>query len=367
MIPSVNDRECSLSQARDTESPLAGTDDDTELRAISIDQWHEFSRCHPDRMIFHHRCWIELLMEQYRLACRIPAVLRGGEIVAAAPFLKTRSLSGKRKYVSLPFTDYVHPLVARDDMRDELRSALIQDPVLCRSRAVLLRTDKPLTESLAPCRWIRHRLDIARPVAEIRKGFDRRVLQNLRRGEQGQLRYSTNTDAQSMETYYRLHLTTRRRLGVPVQPRSFFRRLQQRVVSQGVGFVGLVHHNETAIAAGVFLGDGDVLFAKYLASDHNALNLFPNEHLVFQTIQEAIARGHRVFDFGICPREQEGLRRFKLKWGTVESDIFHDNLLGGQERFGQDSGLLKLVKGVIRHSPPVVCQLVGELFYRFSY
>lgn len=336
-------------------------------RAISMDEWHGFAQQQPDRMIFHHRCWLELMMEQYGLKCHITGVEVDNEIVAAAPFLRTRSLSGKVKYVCLPFTDYVHPLVSREDARSALLSAVLNDPVLRKSRGVLIRTDKPLGKLLAANPWVRHHLDITGSMEEVSRRFDRKVLQNLRRGERSGLQFKASTDRDSLEAFYRLHTATRRKLGVPVQPHSFFLRLHERVIAQGCGFVGLSYLNGAPVAGGVFLGDNRSLFAKYLASDPAALQVFPNEHLLYHAIQVAVEQGHSVFDFGLTKKEQEGLRRFKQKWGAVESDVFQENVIGGVEKFGQDSKLLELAKSIIKRSPTVVCRALGEMFYRYSY
>jgi CelD/BcsL family acetyltransferase involved in cellulose biosynthesis len=214
---------------------------------------------------------------------------------------------------------------------------------------------------------VRHHLELTGSVDQVRARFDRKVLQNLRRAERSDLRFTASTDCDAMEIYYRLHVATRRKLGVPVQPRSFFRRLHRRVLSQGLGFVGLVYRHDAAVAGGVFLGHNRVLFAKYLASDPNGLHCYPNEYLLDNAIRTALETGYRVFDLGLSKKEHIGLRRFKVKWGAVESAVFQENISGSCGRLGQDSALLRMANVAIRHSPAAVCRLLGEVFYRYSY
>ena len=62
-----------------------------------------------------------------------------------------------------------------------------------------------------------------------------------------------SSDSEALDAFYRLHLLTRRRLGVPIQPRKFFRGVQRWLIANGLAFVGLVKKQDAIIAAGVFL------------------------------------------------------------------------------------------------------------------
>jgi len=52
--------------------------------------------------------------------------------------------------------------------------------------------------------------------------------------------------------FYHLHLQSRRRLGVPVQPKRFFHILWKRLISQGLGFVLLAYYGRQLLAGAVF-------------------------------------------------------------------------------------------------------------------
>ena len=94
-----------------------------------------------------------------------------------------------------------------------------------------------------------------------------------------------------METFYRLHVMTRQKLGVPVQPKSFFRRLSEQVLQRGFGFVGVVTKENEPIAAAVFLTYNNRMIYKYAASHSNALEHRPNDCLVHNAIQLATEEG----------------------------------------------------------------------------
>lgn len=360
-----SDADTEAATSSSPQSP-ATSQTDLTLRSLTIDQWQQFTESHPDRGIFHHRHWLELLQQQYGMRLHLPALVRGGEVVAGAAFLRTRSLTGRRRYVALPFTDSVNVLVCSTDLKGELLAAMRTDPILQRSSAVLIRTCEPLGDVPPESRAVIHRLDLARSFADVQAGFSKSTRGDIRRAERCELRCAVSTDADSLEAYYRLHVTTRRRLGVPVQPRSFFRRIQSQLIDHGLGVVGLVCKDGVPVAGGVFFGYNGVLTVKYLASDPSALGFRPNECLVFNMIGWAIEHGYTTLSFGLSDREQTGLRRFKQKWGAVESDLFLECISGRNDKSPHDSRLLKAAGVVIRNSPPLVCRALGELFYRYS-
>src|SRR5438067_6027003 len=85
-----------------------------------------------------------------------------------------------------------------------------------------------------------------------------------------------------MEVFYRLHLMTRRRLGVPIQPRRFFHLFNSYIIDHHLGFILSAHVDDVPIAAAVFLNWNGVLIYKYGASDHRFWNYRPNNLLFWE-------------------------------------------------------------------------------------
>ena len=80
-------------------------------------------------------------------------------------------------------------------------------------------------------------------------------MRGVRRAVSEGLVVERRTDAEALEDFYRLHLQTRRRLGVPTQPRGFIRGLEQ-VFSDGAGHVLAVKDAGRTVAAAVFVSGG---------------------------------------------------------------------------------------------------------------
>jgi CelD/BcsL family acetyltransferase involved in cellulose biosynthesis len=106
---------------------------------------------------------------------------------------------------------------------------------------------------------------------------------------------------------------------------------------------------------------------KYGASNPQALDCRPHEVLMHGAVQTAVEHGCRRFDFGICHKSNDGLRRYKTHWGAAESEVFQETLLGSIPRQLEDSLAMRLTSAVIRRSPTFVCRAMGEMLYRYSF
>ena len=215
---------------------------------------------------------------------------------------------------------------------------------------------------------LRHVLALDRNHAEVYAGFHRsQVQRNIRRAEREGLTVRRATRPQDLvDTFYRLHLRTRQRQGVPVQPRRFFRLLWDNTISTGLGSVLIVEASAQPIAAAVFLAWNGTVIYKFGASDAAFWSLRPNHLLFWHAIRVACEQGYRWFDFGRTDVGQAGLRDFKLSWGATEEPLVYRMLGGKPEPVSAGDGMATRVLGpVIRHGPLLLCRAVGETLYRY--
>jgi CelD/BcsL family acetyltransferase involved in cellulose biosynthesis len=285
------------------------------------------------------------------------------EIVGGIPLLAPPRLPGRpRRLVALPFTDALDPLAApgRDDLLARGVEELRRELGVAR---VELRGPLEGAQSV-DSQAVVHRLSLEPDpdtlLARCSKDKRRDVRASERRGLSTR-RASSEEDL--TEVFYRLHLQTRRRLGVPTQPRRFFRLLWRRIIEPGGGFVLIVEEGPTPIAAAVFLVDRRTVVYKYSASDANRRNLRPNVLLLWSAIRDACEQGYETFDFGRSELVAQGLREFKMGWGAVELPLSY-SVIG--ERAAGDPGAPGLLASVLRRSPIWVTRATGELLYRYA-
>lgn len=332
---------------------------------LTLDEWQEFVEGQPDSSIFHHRKWLELLHEHYGFKIRIPSIVDNEKVRVAIPLLQTLSLRGRKKLISLPFTDYL-PVLANDPQAATALCMAIANDLGSQYAAVIVRGGEPVADCKTSSRHVRHDLRTDAPLEQIEAAFASTIRRNLLKAERLKLEFTQRTDAAAIDIFYRLHVLTRKKLGIPVQSKTYFRNLHRELISSGSGFVGVVTKDHVPIAAVVLLGYHGRLTYKYAASDPAALQYRPNDWLVYNSIRFAVEAGFRVFDFGITDKQQDGLRRFKSKWGATEYDVSYSHILGEPDR-NRDSGrAVRFASEVIKRSPTIVCRALGKAFYRYS-
>jgi CelD/BcsL family acetyltransferase involved in cellulose biosynthesis len=330
--------------------------------------WGEFVARHPDATAFHHPGWARLVADCYGFRC-FALVTRDatGDVRAGLPLVEVRRLRGGTKWVSLPYTDYCPPLASARQEQEELASALRQAIRADGVQRVEVRG--PLAGgSASGAAAVRHVLALNRDPGEVYAGFHRsQVQRSIRRAEREGLTVRPATRPEDLTgTFYQLHLRTRRRLGVPVQPRRFFRLLWENAISTGLGSVMIVEASARPIAAAVFLTWNGTVIYKFGASDADAWSLRPNHLLFWHAIRGACEQGHRWFDFGRTDAGQTGLRDFKRSWGADEEPLVYQTLGGTPEPAAATEGMATRVIGpVIRHGPLLLCRAIGETLYRY--
>jgi lipid II:glycine glycyltransferase (peptidoglycan interpeptide bridge formation enzyme) len=187
----------------------------------------------------------------------------------------------------------------------------------------------------------------------------------IKKAQKGNLSAEILNNKQGIDSYYQLHLLTRKKQGVPIQPKSFFNRLLKEIIERNYGTIIIVKYGNIAIAGGVFLWYGNTFTYKYGASDPKYLYLRPNNLLFWEAIQLASRMSFCYFDFGKTEIQNEGLRSFKSGWGSKETPLYYSYfpvmLKSGIFSFLKD----KVVGPIIRHSPTFVCKWSGELLYKY--
>src|SRR5262249_52481835 len=152
-------------------------------------------------------------------------------------------------------------------------------------------------------------------------GFSKsQIRRGIKKARREGVEITIATDRAALEAFFRLHVRTRRRQGVPTQPKRFIRAFE-RLFDSGLGWVAVARWHDTAIAAAVFLSFNGTVIYKYGASDRRHLDKRPNNLLFMEAIRRACVEGNHTLDFGRTDLDNEGLAAFKRAWGTDEQQL----------------------------------------------
>jgi len=341
------------------------------LQRLNIDdpRWATFVEGSSEALPFHRPEWAKLLSECYGFRPFVLACAdEDGVIHAGLPALEVSGpLRRGRRWISLPFTDYCPPLGADAGEQHRLWEELESARRRCGISQIQVRAPLAGARAQPSIVGVLHRLaldgDPMRVFATFNKKRVQRRISTAERKGVVIRKGASITDL--VDIFYGLHLKTRRRLGVPIQPRRYFRLLWNRFIDPGLGFVLLAYAGETPISGAVFLGWNGTLMYKYSASLNEFWSLHPNHLVIWDAIRFGCESGYRIFDFGLTEAGNEGLRSFKGGWGTVESNIVY-SAVGGRPPNGSLMHVGHVLGPLIRRSPPWFCRALGEVFYRYA-
>ena len=216
-------------------------------------------------------------------------------------------------------------------------------------------------------RGVVHTLRLEPDAEAVRRTFHRsQVQRGIARAQRDGVLVRRGTErADLLDTFYSLHLITRRRQGVPIQPRRFFELLWARLLSEGRGELLVAHLADRPLAAAVFLRRGGRIVYKFGASDPSAWDLRPNHAIFWEAIRTGCEDGAEELDFGRTELGNEGLRSFKSGWGTEERALVY-TFLGAAPSEDPSGRAQRVLGAVIRNAPPTVCRVLGERLYRYA-
>jgi hypothetical protein len=328
--------------------------------------WDGMVGLHPGAEFFHGTGWARVLQESYGHVPVYVARFAGGRLEGLLPVMEVASaLTGKRG-VSLPFTDYAHPLKTAGSGAEDLYEAAMNlgrergwKYLECRS------SDEDWKSSSPSLVFFGHKLDLAGGEELLFKNLDGAMRRGIRKAESAGLRIQFADTMESVLTYYALHCQTRRRHGLPPQPFRFFSNIQRHVLQAGNGFVATARLEGKPVAGAVFFHQGGRALYKFGASDYGYQELRPNNLLMWEGIRQCAARGCASLHFGRTSVSNEGLRRFKLGFGAVEEEIKYARYDFRAQRFvtGVDRAetWMNRVFGCL---PMPVLKWVGRAMYR---
>src|SRR5438046_884761 len=299
------------------------------LDPIHDPSWDHVVALHGDAGCFHTSAWAKVLHQTYNHQPFYLQFSRGRRLTALGPLMEVRSPFTGRRGVCLPFSDACEPLIFDPEVVGQVRDELIRLAQHCQWKHLEIRGGKSL--ALSPntfTKFYGHTLDLRSGIKELVTRFASPVRRAIRKAERNDVSALIVRNRQAIGDFYRLHVQTRRRHGLPPQPASFFLSIYEHIIKPGLGFIVLAQRGSRPIAAAVFFRFGRNALYKYGASDKRFQELRANNLVMWQGIQLLARAGAEKLHFGRTGCENDGLRRFKLSRArrmkqSVTSELIH--------------------------------------------
>lgn len=287
-----------------------------------------------------------------------------GELIAGIPLMDVYTPVHGRRWVSLPFSDHCRPLYKDEETLSAFTDQLVQEVERKHIPALELRGTYPAYQSInVHSEHVIHKLELAPDLATVWGGVHPMHRRNVKIAMENHVEIVCSTEIEHVAEFYGLHLHTRRRQGVPIQPWKFFVHLKELLIDRGHGFLLLAYKDHQCIAGAIFLHWRDTFTYKFGASMEYSLKYRPNNLIMWTAIKYACEHGFRYFDMGRTDLENTGLRMFKSRWGVKEMPLFYSSFKT-KPRHTTEGRLTQYMHLVIQNSPAWVCRFTGELLYK---
>jgi hypothetical protein len=284
--------------------------------------WDHIVALHGDASCFHTSAWAKVLHQTYNHQPFYLQFSRGRRLAALVPLMEVRSPFTGRRGVCLPFSDACEPLIFDPEAVGLVRDRLLRFTQERGWKYLEIRGGKSFEFAPdATANFYGHTLDLRSGIKELDNRFASPVRRAIRKAERSGVSAVIVRNRQAITDFYPLHVQTRRRHGLPPQPASFFLNIYEHIIKSGLGFIVLAQRGSRSIAAAIFFRFGKNALYKYGASDKRFQGLRANNLVMWQGIQFLARTGAEKLQFGRTECENDGLRRFKLSWGTEEEII----------------------------------------------
>jgi Acetyltransferase (GNAT) domain len=337
------------------------------VNPLNDPHWDRTLQSFRNATIFHGSAWARVLCETYGYQ-PVFFVMRGdNRNLGLSACMEVKGWITGSRGVALPFTDRSEPLVMENTNPDELLAAMLSYGQGRGWKSLTLHGGSNLSLSAAPgLRFYTHSLDLSPQCDRLFQALKGAVRNQVRQAERNGITVEIGCSMHLMDAYYRLHCLTRKKHGIPPQPVEFFHNIQRKLLEQEQGFVAIARAGDRPVAGSVFLHQGMQAHYKFSASDEKNLRLRGNNLVMWESICRLKAQGFTTLDFGRTSIANEGLRKYKLGWGTNESTMHYYRFDFRNNRFVANRDRANgFHNRVFRLMPMSMLQWVGKLQYRF--
>jgi hypothetical protein len=331
-------------------------------------RWPDFLSRHPNASVFHTQEWLSALQATYGFAPSAYTTSSPGVALENGwVFCEVRSWLTGRRLVSLPFSDHCDPLTDNRTDLEDIAHTLEAQRKDHKWDYVQFRPPAPPGGEIGGFElrdpFYLHKLDL-RPKLDLifdklsKDSIQRKIL----RAERDGLQYEEGRTESLVDSFYKLMCSTRRRHGLPPQPRKWFSNLFSALRNQAI--IRLASKDGEPIGALFTIFYKNVLVYKYSCGEPKHFRHGGMQYLLWRAIEDAKARGIEELDFGRSDFEDQGLVLYKERWGAVrlQTGYFQSRLLHPARSHWFSTVRSKL--NVPSFVPQRVLAATGRLLYR---
>lgn len=338
------------------------------VNPLEYPDWDERVLSSPDTSFFHSSAWAKTLVASYGFKPAYLAVPEADRFALLLPLMEVDSRLTGRRGVSLPFTDQCRSSASNEELRAQaIRSALRRGEER-RWRYIEWRDAGHFEDDLPASElFYVHDVNLHRTADDLFLALSDNNRRNIKKAQREGVAVRTGRSLDDIEAFYRLNLITRKRHGLPPQPRGFFRNVFEHILARDHGIVITALHQGRAVASSVFFHFGQRAIYKYGASDMAYQHFRPNNLVMWEALTWYGAQGFETLNLGRTEMNNPGLLQFKRTWGGRERLAkYHRYDLKKRDYVGLRSPASARFEHLFSRMPTGVLRVVGRFFYKHA-
>jgi len=293
--------------------------DDGRPRRPHGHEWDTYVHGHPDGTIFHTQAWRQAVESTFGHQPVYLSAYRGSKLIGVLPMFFVESRFVGRVLISVPYA--VGGGILADDA--QTTTALFESArqaALCRAcSGVDFRSERAVIEDVPVVdQYVGFKRTLPDRVEDVTVSLPRKAraaARNARRKFGLTISYSD----QFLPQVWKLYTQSMRRLASPNYPYAFFKRLVD--ATPEAHWVSLVRHEGNPIAGLVSFLFDDTVMPYFVGLSNEAKHCGAANFLYLSTMERAVAKGYRQFDFGRSRRDNQGSYDFKRFQGFEPSPL----------------------------------------------
>lgn len=280
--------------------------------------WNAYVEGHPDACGYHLWRWRAIFEDVFGHRTHYAAAMRGGRIAGVLPLVLFDSRVFGRFVVSLPFVNYGGVVADDDEAADGLVAYAGTYTRQHGASHLELRHDRRRFPALAP-KAHKVAMTLALPAAAetLWAALDRKVRNQVRKAEKSGLTTEVG-GRERVRDFYHVFCRNMRDLGTPVYSWRLFEAVLDAFPDRAR--IVVVRHEGAPVAAGLTWRWRSRTEVPWASSLREFNTMSPNNLLYWTILQQAIAGGSTVMDFGRST-PHEGTFHFKKQWGAAPSPL----------------------------------------------
>jgi hypothetical protein len=289
---------------------------------LSFDGWDKSVLEFEHASFFHSSHWARLLTGAYQFRPMYVMASEDNRPSALIPFMEVRDIFGRKKGVSLPFSDFCLPLFRDKAVFGKVFEFAVETARANNWQSITVRGNAPFADDIPKADfYYRHVLSLKKTENDLYRNFRDSTQRNIKKAIKSDVSVSFESTRDAVQQFYRLNCFSRRTHGLPPQPHFFFDHFFLEIIEKGLGEVALARYKGRVASASVFFHFGTVASYKYGASDAAMSNTRANYLVMWEAIRRYNAKNFGEFCFGRTEKEHEGLLQFKNGWGAQQQTI----------------------------------------------